>query len=200
MTRMGTRHRRQEIVAPLGSASADEQAIHHALKPLDKVARDMEAKWGVDRLPELVTPEMAAKFGGALGRLNAVIDAGNVEAVQTAAANLIRGWQALDAAATQAGHQPPTPDAWPVRIGDDARSPPAWIAKDPAAAHAVNALKGPVAVYTLNEVGRLIALALGSAAPAVGEAKRLFPGATVARIQKHKPPVDWDLGGDEIPF
>jgi hypothetical protein len=58
------------LISPL-DASLNEVACDLALGGLDRMAREMDRKWVVDRLPDLVSPEMAAKYGSAMGRLNA---------------------------------------------------------------------------------------------------------------------------------
>lgn len=196
MTRLDTRHRKHEVIGPLADAEPNAMAIHHALKPLDKLARDMEAKWGIDRLPELVPPEMAAKFGGALGQLQVAMRTDDLTSVQRFVANVMKGWQAMDAAATAAGHQPTAPECWPVRIGEQR----AWIVRDPGMRALINGEPQGSVTYTLDEVGRLLALALGSGAATINGTKDLFPGATVREIRPTKPPCDFEGGGDQIPF
>jgi hypothetical protein len=73
------------------------EAVAKALAPLDKVAVQMERKWGsAERLASLVSPEMAAKFGSAQDKLNLAIRMNDSEAVPAKVAVMIRGWQALD--------------------------------------------------------------------------------------------------------
>jgi hypothetical protein len=42
----------------------------------------MDKKWGVDRLVELVSPDMAERYGAAMAKLNAAIDARDPEQVK----------------------------------------------------------------------------------------------------------------------
>jgi hypothetical protein len=90
-------------------ATAAETACDHAVAPFDRLARQMDATWGIDRLPELVSPETAAKYGRALGFLNEAIDAADPARTAAAATNCIRGMHAMDAEARAAGHTPPEP-------------------------------------------------------------------------------------------
>lgn len=186
------------LMEPGAWSDGGAQAIWHAVQPLDLIAREMEARWGVDRLPALVSPETAARFGSALAKLNAAIQSGDAKEAVRRVEVMMRGWRALDAEATAAGAQPAPADCWPLRIGNEQR--PAWIAKDPAAARAVRQLKGEADVYTLEEVGRL----LGSVLRPDGllrEAKRAFPeGRVVAVRDKAAPADDGDGMSDEIPF
>lgn len=80
------------------------EAVQRALAPLDRMATEMERKWGgVERLTSFVSPELAAKFGSAQDKLNVAIRINDPEAVAAKVAVLMRGWQALDKAATEAG-------------------------------------------------------------------------------------------------
>ena len=58
------------LISP-SAASPEGIGCDMALGGLDRMAREMDRKWGVDRLPDLVSPEMAAKYGSAMGKLNA---------------------------------------------------------------------------------------------------------------------------------
>lgn len=90
------------------------EALAVALQPLDAVAVAMEGKWGGGRLPRLVSVELAAKFGRARDALNEAIRANDVAEVERKAGALIRGWQALDKAATEAGAEQLPSRTWGV--------------------------------------------------------------------------------------
>ena len=80
------------------------EAVQKALAPLDRIAAALERKWGgVDRLASLVEPELAAKFGSAQDKLNLAIRMNEPDEVAKRASVMLRGWQALDKAATEAG-------------------------------------------------------------------------------------------------
>ena len=73
---------------------------------LDKMVRDMDRKWGVDRLPEIVSPETAAKYGSALAKLCAAIDEGEPEMIAARANVCMRGMAAMDGEALSLGRAP----------------------------------------------------------------------------------------------
>jgi hypothetical protein len=98
-----------------------------------------------------------------------------------------RAWAALDAAATNAGHAPLSPEVWECVLPESGEV--VAIVHSEAEAHHVCR---DCRVFTLAEIGRLIE-ALGDA---VLEAKRAFPGAEVTGIRNK--PIDWEKG-DEIP-
>jgi len=80
------------------------EAVQKALAPLDRLASSLERKWGgVNRLASLVEPELAAKFGSAQDKLNLAIRMNDPDEVAKRASVMVRGWQALDKAATEAG-------------------------------------------------------------------------------------------------
>jgi hypothetical protein len=106
------RRRPDAITERDGYTDPIADGIHHAIKPLDKMATDMELKWGCDRLPSLVSPAMAAKFGSAKAKLDQAIELNGPAEVVHAVGVMLRGWAALDAEATKAGHKPLPGTVW----------------------------------------------------------------------------------------
>lgn len=176
------------LLAP--GASKSEIMVDHAIAPFDRAARDMERKWGVERLPELVPPDMAKKFGGAIAHLNACIEQGDPDAVAAAAANCIRGLNAMDAAATAAGHTPPGTvaeydlDGFHFGIVADAGD---WTAID----------RPGMQIFSMREIAIALKAQFGKPVEIV---KAEFPGATVTNINpKTRTKIERELD-DEIPF
>ena len=95
-------------------ASAAEIRCDYALAPFDQLARDMERRWGIDRLVELVPVEMAERYGSAMAKLNEAIDAGDPEQVKLRAGVCMRGLEAMDRTATESGAQAASDDVWLV--------------------------------------------------------------------------------------
>ena len=62
-----------------GSQNRDAIMCDYALAPVDRLAIHMDEKWGIDVLPELVSVETAMKFGSAMAKMNAAIDANDPE-------------------------------------------------------------------------------------------------------------------------
>lgn len=86
------------------------------LGPLDRVATDMERKWGIGRLETLVPEEWAYKFHSAADKLNLAIAGRDMNGIRERAEIMRRGWIKLDELATEAGHQPwVEADVWEVR-------------------------------------------------------------------------------------
>ena len=162
------------------------EAVSDALRPLDRVAVEMEAKWGVGRLPRLVAPELAARFGSARDKLNEAIRANDGEAVAKRAAVMIRGWQALDAAATEAGAE-----ALPLRtVGVKHEGRSYVIAWDRGDVHKAATIAPDASlVVTVQE----LLVAYEALRQKIAGVKEAFPGAELTRVSI--PP-----GGDALPF
>lgn len=82
------------------------------LAPFDRAMNDAEEKWGIDRLPELVSIETAEKWGSAMAKLNAAISEANPDEIKARVGVCLRGLAALEAEAIAAGHQPKPAEVW----------------------------------------------------------------------------------------
>jgi hypothetical protein len=158
-----------------------------ALGPFDTTARAMSARWGVDRLPELVSPAMADRWATAMINLNAAINSEDPELTAARVAACLRGFAAMDAEATAAGHQPITPHAIEFNTADGKVGA---ILADDAAWPAYRALRPDVRIYTITEVANALA-AYGSTVAAVKDA---FPGARIVDVRK---PTDLEAEPDD---
>ena len=158
----------------------------------DETACEMESKWGVDRLRLLVRPELREKFDRQRYLLNQAIWHGDLEGVRREAGRMVNAWQALDRAAVAAGKQPLVPTVWEVPLADGSV---AAIVPDATHGRAVNAEGRQVAVYTLEEIGRLL-----TAFPQLAQPKLTFPGATISEIRPRsvEDPLNdiWDSKND----
>lgn len=185
--------RRQKFDRLLNPAvSSEELTCSYAVAPFDEAALAQDRKWGIDRLPTLVSVETARKYGAALGQLNAAIEAGDPEMVAHKAGVCVRGLAAMDAEAEAAGA--PKADARVIEYDLDG-----WvigIMADDRAWQAIQAVRPDLKLFSLREV----ALALKAVnTPAVNAVKEAFPGARMTAVNA-KPPVNYALGGDEIPW
>lgn len=93
-------------------AKAAEVKIDYAIAPLTKMTNDLDHFWGYDVLPELVSPEMATKFGGALATLNAAIEEQDVDEVVKWSGVCLRGLKAMHDAALASNAAPASDEAW----------------------------------------------------------------------------------------
>jgi len=142
----------------------------------DQVAAEMEAKWGCGRLRLLVTAELAEKFDRQRYLWNQAIWHGDLEAVRTQSTRMIAAWRKLDQVAAAAGQQPLSPKVWEMTLADGTVMA---LVQNNTDAHAVVAQGRQVAVYSLDEIARML-----EDYRRVTEAKLTWPGATVTAIRR----------------
>lgn len=153
----------------------------------DETAAEMEAKWGCGRLRLLVSPDLREKFDRQRYLFNQAIWHGELEDVRRESGRMVNAWEALDKAAVASGRQPLVSTVWEVALADGGV---AAIVPDDAHAHAVVSEGRAVAVYTLEEIARLL-----SNYPDIAKTKLVFPGAAVTEIRRSvSDPLDavWD--------
>jgi len=176
-----------------GNATKEQIACDHAVMPFDRMAIAMDDKWGIDRLPALVSPETAARYGSALGKLNDAIAAANPAEVAARAAVCVRGMQAMDAEAEAAGAPKSPPEI--IEFEHDGKR--IGIMTDTAWWPALKAQRPDLTFYTLGDVGVALAF-MQDHNPVIAEAKKHFPKAQVTAIRPTSQ-LARDLD-DEIPF
>ena len=155
------------------------------MKNLDTVSRSMEQKWGVDRLPRLVSEILRIKFEQQRNLLEAAIKSNDAARISKQSEGMRRAWVALDQAATADGHMPLGNAVWTEKhkTGDVIA-----VYRDDAQLVDIAAAGG--VSFTLEELVRLI--------PAdVLVAKKEFHGIKVVDVRDKT--KDEDLN-DEIPF
>lgn len=162
-----------------------------AILPLDTLAREMDRKYGIDALPGLVSPALAAKYGAALGHLNASIASEDPAATAAAAENCIKGLRAMDAEATRLGHKPITPDVWEYQADDGTRF---GVIREVGDWPAASAARPGLTLYTLREVAN----ALSAYGQSVAAVKDAFPGAEVVATRTRS--IIEDYLNDELVF
>lgn len=185
------RERPDAFTGPHSYGNAIADAIHHAILPLDRVATEMESYWGCDRLPSLVAPSTALRFGSAKAKLDAAITANDAVAVAARAAILIKGWKAMDAEAKKAGHEELSPDIWTHTTDDGFRMAVARSNPDAIKAIRTDPKMEGTPVFSLDEVARIV-----QSMETVTSAKKVWPEAVVRRISK-KPD---EVLSDSMPF
>jgi hypothetical protein len=177
-----------------GISEAESRAWAAANAALDRVAVDLERTWGVNRLPELVAPDLAAKFATAQEQCDEAIRSGDTAAAAGKATALVRGWKALDAAARAAGHTPGDLGAvWFASVQGRSFA----VCLHTADVGALAALHRDHEAVSLEELLRLLdANELGRF---VSKANRAFPGIELSAIKSSKPAANW-ARGDDLPF
>ena len=161
--------------------SADRFA-QAAVNRLDEIAHAMERKWGIDRLPRLVDPTLAARFAAQAEKLNTALRSERPDAITTQAGAMERAWKALEAAATAARHEPLAPIIWETVIPSTGEI--IGIVRTADEASAV-ARERNGSVYTLAEV----AVAIDAFGDQVRAVKAQFPGASVTAVRSSSLPI-----------
>jgi hypothetical protein len=185
MAQRPTRQKKDDRILHKG-ATANEIKADLALAPFDAAVREMDRKWGVDRLPELVSVESAAKWGRAMAGLNGAIDAHDPDKVKFWVEVCLRGLASMDAEAVTLGRPVSDPMIWEHEyegkvygIIADGREWPAAYAKRPG-----------IAIHTMREV----AVALHEHRNGLVNAVKLaFPGAEVKQVRRPKADLEDDL-------
>lgn len=181
-------------------APEDSATLTAALHGVDAAARLAEAKWGKDRLLDLIDTDLRAKFLRQQAKVTAtmreawdcvgLVPGPTLQAALSAAAAMERAWAALDAHATSAGYLPsPGVVLGELRLADGSV---AAVVADYAEASLVLGHRSYGAVYSLEEVANII----DSLPAAITAAKREWPAGMVMRPRAGKR----DPLNDEIPF
>jgi hypothetical protein len=185
MAQRPTRQKKDDRILHKG-ATANEIRADLSLAPFDKAVREMDKRWGVDRLPELVSVESAAKWGKAVAGLNGAIDAQDPDKVKFWVEICLRGLTAMDAEAVALGRPVSDPMIWEHEfegtvygIIEDGREWPAAYAKRPG-----------IAIHTMREV----AVALHAHRNGLVDAIKLsFPGAEVKAVRRPQAELEDDF-------
>jgi hypothetical protein len=185
MAQRPTRQKKDDRILHKG-ATANEIKADLALAPFDAAVREMDRKWGIDRLPELVSVDSAAKWGRAMAGLNGAIDAHDPDKVKFWVEVCLRGLASMDAEAVTLGRPVSDPMIWEHEyegkvygIIADGREWPAAYAKRPG-----------IAIHTMREV----AVALHEHRNGLVDAVKLaFPGAEVKQVRRPKDDMEDDL-------
>lgn len=169
-----------------GKTTAEQVRCDMCLAPFDKACREMDLRWGVNVLPELVSVESAEKWGKAMAGLNGAIDAQDPDKVKFWVEVCLRGLAAMDAEAVSLGRPVSDPMIWEHEyegtvygIIEDGREWPAAYAKRPG-----------IAIHTMREV----AIALHAHRNGLVDAVKLsFPGAEVKAVRRPKADLEDDI-------
>lgn len=186
----------RRVKGDIVSADANrvQVAISHSCAAFDAMAHKMDRKWGIDRLPELVEPEMAERYGSALGRLNEAIREDNAQEVAICVQVCLRGLTALDEAAMS--KQAPLAD--PSVIECEYQGFKFGIMTEGRYWQAVKEARPDLTVFTLEEIGAALQ-AMRLDHPLIRTAKEIG-GSEIQSISEKLPKDFLKAGGDSIPF
>lgn len=172
----------------------DADKCRAALATYDAEVRARDVKWGVDRLPLLVEPELRDRFWAQMDLLNAAIAKGSGVEVQEAVAATVRGVEALERRAIERGAEPVSGEVWEETTP---RGAVVAVCRDGSSIAKIRDEGRVDRVYTMSEVAAIVeAWEESKAGETVNKVKSLFDGAT---IQSVRPKEELELN-DEIPF
>jgi hypothetical protein len=162
-----------------------------ALERLDEVAATMERRWGIDRLPRLVSVDLAEKFHRQAAKLDEAILGGSPADQEYEAGRMVNAWVALNAAAEAAGCPEAAGGCMSARMADGRL---AVVVRDLEACQVWRQQNADLAaaVWTVEEFACVV-----EGFDLVNRTKHLFEGATVSEVRA-KPSFDWKRG-DEMP-
>lgn len=190
MAQRPTRQKKDDRILHKG-ATANEIKADLALAPFDAAVREMDRKWGIDRLPELVSVESAAKWGKAMAGLNGAINAHDPDKTKFWVEVCLRGLASMDAEAVSLGRSVSDPDIWEYELDGtvfgiiaDNREWPAAYAKRPG-----------IAIYTLREVAVALQAHKNGLVSAV---KIAFPGAEIKAIRRKPEDLEDEIDFDSV--
>ena len=166
--------------------------IQNALVEHDRVVADYESRWGVDRLPELVSQELRQRFYDQRDKLNQAIDLKDGRDVQHQVTVMCRAYAALERAAVDAGHKELTGEHWEMPMPDGRVLA---VTKTMDEAGKVARDNRELVVYSLEELANLLHSRHNETMAKVDQVKSLFPGASITEVKPSKELID-----DEIPF
>ena len=146
------------------------------LDEADKLAADMETKWGCGRLRLLVPSDLREKFDRQRYLFNQAVWHGQLEDVRVQSQRMVNAWRAADAAAEAVGAAKLDPQIMEVVLDSGVV---AAIVPDLHHAQFVKREDRRMDVYTLDEIGRLL-----SGFPGIAKIKESYPGAEVMRCKR----------------
>ena len=174
------------------TSEATYRKIQNYLTEYDRVVSDYERRWGVERLPNLVSPELRDRFWQQMDKLNDAIHRDAAVDVEHHVAVTLRAYGALEKEAIALGGKEIGMDVWTAHVDDKVVA----IARDEQAVTHIKNDMPDALVYCVQEVAVILAKWSEQNALAV-EVKDTFPGATVTDV---KPTELEDKLDDIIPF
>ena len=189
--RITRRNKADRLICP--GATQTEIRCDMAVAPFDAAASDMDRKWGVDRLPELVSVETAEKWGSAMAKLNDAIAAGDVEETKKRVGVCVRGLAALDAEAESLGRKPLPPEVWEVEIEGQTIA----LVRDTKDWARVEEMRPGIRIHSLREVAA--ALKWMGDAGHIDHLRSIFPKAEIVAA-RNVGSDSADVLDDDLPF
>jgi hypothetical protein len=166
------------------------QKIQAAITELDVCVSGFENRWGVDRLPELVSTETQVKYWRQVDKLDEAINSDDADLVIKYAAGMQRAYTIMQNEARERGHDE-LKGEWYECETPDGRV--LIVAPSFEEAHKAAKERPGCLIYAMPEVAAIVCR--DEAGRFVNAVKEVFPAATVESVRQTKDDLN-----DEIPF
>jgi hypothetical protein len=166
------------------------QKIQAAITELDVCVSGFENRWGVDRLPELVSTETQVKYWRQVDKLDEAINSDDADLVIKYAAGMQRAYTIMQNEARERGHDE-LKGEWYECETPDGRV--LIVAPSFEEAHKAAKERPGCLIYAMPEVAAIVCR--DEAGRFVNAVKDVFPVATVESVRQTKDDLN-----DEIPF
>lgn len=179
----------------MGTAVTNEatyRKIQNYLTEYDRVVSDYERRWGIERLPLLVSPELRDRFWQQIDKLNDAIHRDAPNDVEHHVSVTLRAYAALEKEAIAMGGVEIGDDVWTAEARDGTV---VAVVRD---VHAVGGIKKEMPdalVYCVQEVAAIVSK-WSEQNKLAADVKDVFPGAVVSEVK----PTMKDKLDDDIPF
>ncbi|MFA7441681.1 MAG: hypothetical protein WCZ66_12065 [Sphingomonadaceae bacterium] len=152
------------------------------IKTVDEHARQVNKRWGFNRLPHLVPPDWTERFVSQKRKwelacfecVGSLVPA-DLERVRRHGEAMIRAYDKLEEIAASAGHASGPPSWWEFELKDGT---PVILVRDRAELGQVETSGRAVQIWSLEEIADIIAKF-----PDISRAKDAFPGAEVIQMR-----------------
>lgn len=173
-------------------SNATYTAVSQIIESVDRKAKDIETRWGIGRLPNLVPLEWSQRFHAQQAKFTAAVNAWDLDGSTKHGAALERAYARLEELAVEAGHVPKPPEQWEFTTPDGV----VVFVQDRTQAAQVELHGRKAQVWTIDEIAEVI-----RKHPILAAAKEAFPGATVESIRP-KPNLRQELDDaiETLPF
>jgi hypothetical protein len=149
-------------------------SIEAIIGVVDRRGREMDEKWGVGRLPTLVSIEIAERFTSQQRKFSEALHAWDLEQSRRHGEAMIRAYAKLDELAETAGAEHGRPEQWEF----DTPEGLVILVRDRSRAAQVDTQGRQAQVWSLDEVRSVI-----RQHPILAAAKDAFPGAQITSIR-----------------
>lgn len=173
------------------TSEATYRKIQNYLTEYDRVVSEYERRWGIERLPLLVSPELRDRFWQQMDKLNDAIHRDAPNDVEHHVAVTLRAYAALEKEAIAMGGVEIGDDVWTAEVDGKVVA----VVRD---VHAVGGIKKEMPdalVYCVQEVAAILAK-WSEQNKLVADVKDVFPGAVVTDVKSTMK----DKLDDDIPF